>query len=113
MIKEAILLVSDTFLVRGKGGAKYKLHECCFDMEAYCKLNEEYIMQSIMNCDLFIESLPVDVAQKWIKAQVIMKKVNRENIWPLVGHARFKPNKFDVSFSVFFFIRQKGVKFCL
>ena len=101
MLEKALLLVLPEFTITAEDGRDYKLHECCFDMSAYCQLNDEFIFQQILNCGMIIKNFTAqknhDAKDRWTKARMLLQQVQCGKFWPHVGHAKFNnPAEFVV-----------------
>ena len=68
---------------------KFKLHEAIHDPSAYCKLNEDYIFQNIINPDMFYEYLPLEEQHKWDQAKNLLEKILRNQLPACLGHVLF------------------------
>ena len=76
---------------------KFKLHEAIHDPSAYCKLNEDYIFQNIMNPDMFYQYLPPEEQIKWDKAKKLLEKILKNELPACLAHLIFKSTD-DVRF---------------
>merc|ERR1712137_693118 len=59
-------------------------------MGAYCKLNEDYIFQNIMNTDMFYHTLPPDEQPKWDQAKNLLEKIQKNQLPACLGHLTFE-----------------------
>ena len=88
---------------------KFKLHEAIHDPSAYCKLNEDYIFQNIMNPDMFYQYLPPEEQIKWDQAKKLLEKILKNELPACLAHLIFKSTddvRFltDESFLDFFYL---------
>jgi len=90
LISDALKLIQESLFVTNDRKQKFKLHEAIHDPSAYCKLNEDYIFQNIMNPDMFYQYLPPEEQIKWDQAKKLLEKILKNELPACLAHLIFK-----------------------
>lgn len=93
LISDALKLIRDSFFVTNDRNQLFKLHEAIHDPSAYCKLNEDYIFQNIMNPGMFYHHLPREEQPKWDEAKKRLEQILKNKLPACLAHLIFKDSQ--------------------